>query len=99
MKKILTIILTVVIALFVIGILKDMVIKSVVTVVASKVTGAPVHIDGFSLGVFNQTVKISGLKIYGMISTSGLPKAALTLTNVWTTFGRILTGAWKRFRP
>ena len=64
MKKILTIILIVVIALFVIGILKDMVIKSVVTVVASKVTGAPVHIDGFSLGVFNQTVKISGLKIY-----------------------------------
>jgi len=63
-KKIIIIIAIVVIAFFVSGIIKDMVIKSVVTVVASKVTGAPVHIDGFSLGVFNQAVKISGLKIY-----------------------------------
>lgn len=64
MKKIIMIFAIVIIALFALGIVKDQIIKSVITVVASKVTGAPVHIDGFSLGILNQTIKISGLKIY-----------------------------------
>jgi len=63
-KKVLAGIILVLVAIFLLGITKDIIIKSVITIVASKVTGAPVHIDSFSMGIFNQTVKISGLKIY-----------------------------------
>ena len=52
------------VTLFVAGIVKDQIIKSTVTVVTSNVLGAPVHIDGFSLGILTQTVGISGFKIY-----------------------------------
>lgn len=64
MKKIRKILLVAVISIFTIGIIKDQIIKSVITVAASQVIGAPIHIDGFSLGVFSQSVRISGFKIY-----------------------------------
>jgi len=64
MKKIKKILIVVVICVFAIGIVKDQIIKSVVTVVATQVVGAPVHINGFSLGIFKQSVKISGFRIY-----------------------------------
>ncbi|MDD5680995.1 MAG: hypothetical protein PHI59_07120 [Candidatus Omnitrophica bacterium] len=63
-KKRLIVIGAVIAGFFMLGIIKDQVIKSVVTVVTSNVTGAPVHIDSFSLGIFTQSVKISGFKIY-----------------------------------
>ncbi len=64
MKKIRNILLVVAIAIFAIGIIRDQIIKSVVTIVATEVVGAPVHIAGFSFGVFKQSVRISGFKIY-----------------------------------
>lgn len=64
MKKTLTLTATVLIIILAAGILKDQVIKSVITVVATQVTGAPVHIDGLSLGLFSQRVRISGFKMY-----------------------------------
>lgn len=64
MKKIRTILVVLCIAIFFISIIKDQIIKSAITVIATQVTGAPVHIDGFSLGVFNQSVRISGFKMY-----------------------------------
>ena len=64
MKKILIISAVVIIAILTIGIVKDQIIKSAITVVATQVTGAPVHIDGFSLSVFSQSVRISGFKMY-----------------------------------
>lgn len=64
MKKVRKILLAVVISIFALVILRDQVIKSVITVVATQVVGAPVHINGFSLGVFKQSVRISGFKIY-----------------------------------
>lgn len=64
MKKIRKILIIAVVSIFALGIFKDQVIKSVVTVAATQVVGAPVHIDGFSLGVFKQSVRISGFKIY-----------------------------------
>lgn len=64
MKKILVVITVIVIAIFGISIIKDQIIKSVITTVASQITGAPVHIDGFSLGIFNQSVRITGFKMY-----------------------------------
>jgi hypothetical protein len=64
MRKILIVLALAVVVIFFLGIIKDQVIKSVITVVASQVTAAPVHIDGFSLGVFSQSVRISGFKMY-----------------------------------
>ncbi len=90
MKRILTIILVVVVALFVIGIAKDLLIKSVITVVASNVTGAPVHINGFSLGILNQTVKISGLKIYNPQGFSKSMLIDIAKANVTYDLGAIL---------
>jgi uncharacterized protein involved in outer membrane biogenesis len=64
MKKTMVILAIIFIAIFTVGILRDQIIKSVITVVATEVTGAPVHIDGFSLGFFSQSVRISGFKMY-----------------------------------
>ncbi len=62
------------ISLVCIMILKDMVIKSVVTTVASRITGAPVHMDGFSLNILSSTIHISGFKMY---NPEGFPKGML----------------------
>jgi len=74
MKKIRAILVIFCIAIFSVGIIKDQIIKSVITVIATQVTGSPVHIDGFSLGIFNQSVRISGLRMY---NPKGFPKAIL----------------------
>ncbi len=64
MKKAIIILAIVIASILAIGIIRDQIIKSAITVVATQVVGAPVHIDGFSLGIFKQSVKISGFKIY-----------------------------------
>jgi len=74
MKKTTALLAVLFIAIFSAGILKDQIIKSVLTVAATEVTGAPVHIDGFSLGVFSQSVRISGFKMY---NPKGFPRAIL----------------------
>ncbi|TAM43339.1 hypothetical protein EPN54_00445 [bacterium] len=74
MKKALIVSAVVIISILAIGILKDQIIKSVITIAATEVTGAPVHIDGFSLGVFNQSVRISGFKMY---NPKGFPRGTL----------------------
>lgn len=74
MKKTLIVPVIVVVSILAATILKDFVIKSVITVVATQVTGAPVHIDGFSLGLFNQKVRISGFKMY---NPKGFPRGTL----------------------
>ena len=74
MKKILIVLAIVVVVTFSLGVIKDQIIKSVITVVATQVTAAPVHIDGFSLGVFSQSVRISGFK---MFNPQGFSKSIL----------------------
>ncbi|MDD5561762.1 MAG: AsmA family protein [Candidatus Omnitrophica bacterium] len=74
MKKTMVISAIFFIVIFAGGIIKDQIIKSAITVIATQATGAPVHIDGFSLGVFSQSVRISGLKVY---NPKGFPKAIL----------------------
>jgi uncharacterized protein involved in outer membrane biogenesis len=64
MKKILLIAVIVLIALSVIAVLKDQIIKNTVTMATSQVTGAPTTIDSFSLGIIKQTVTIKGFKLY-----------------------------------
>lgn len=74
MKKVIRISIIIVILIFALGIVKDQLIKSVVTVTASQVTGAPIHIGRFSLGLFKQSVHISGFKIF---NPRGFPEGIL----------------------
>ena len=74
MKKAVTLLLVIIIIFLGLGIAKDQIIKSVVAIVTSQVTGAPVEIDRFSLRVFKQSVRISGFKIF---NPSGFPKGIL----------------------
>ncbi|MFH1782102.1 MAG: AsmA family protein [Candidatus Omnitrophota bacterium] len=73
-KKIVSIILIVLVAFFVIGIVKDQVIKGAITTIGSNILGAKIKIDGFSLGIFTQSVRIKGFKIY---NPEGFPKEVL----------------------
>ncbi len=90
MKKILVWAAVVVIAAFVLGIIKDQVIKTALTVTASQITGAPVHIDGFSLGIFNQSVRISGFRMYNPKGFSRSVLVDLSKINVRYDLGAIL---------
>jgi hypothetical protein len=64
----------VVISLVCIIAFKDLIIKSVVTRVASDITGAPVHMDDFSINIFSSTIHITGFKMY---NPSGFPEDIL----------------------
>ena len=72
-KKISTVIVAVIVILFVVGIIKDQVIKAVVTVAASSVAGVPVKIGGLSLGIMTQSVRIKNFQIY---NPQGFPRGA-----------------------
>lgn len=64
MKKIISILIITMLGLSVFLIAKDRLIKSAVSVAASKVIGAKVRIDGFSLGILRPAVRIKGFKLY-----------------------------------
>lgn len=74
MKKIVFIIIIVIIAVLMVGLAKDQIIKSIVTVAISKVTGARTEIKSFSLGIVKQSVQIKGFRIY---QPQGFPKGIL----------------------
>lgn len=92
MKKILIITGLAIIASLVIGVVKDQIIKTIVTVAVTKTIGAPVHIDGLSLGIFKQSVKIDGFKIY---NPKGFPKGILVeLATIYVDYD--LTALFKK---
>ncbi len=74
MKKFLIVSGIVVIFLAGIAIFKNLIIKSAVTTAASRITGAPVHMDGFSLNLLSSTIHISGFKMY---NPRGFPEGIL----------------------
>jgi hypothetical protein len=74
MKKFLIVLGIVVISLVAVKILKDLIIKSVATAEASSITGAPVHMDGFSMNIFSSTIHITGFKMY---NPGGFPEGML----------------------
>ena len=74
MRKKIIIIVIIAAVIFSLGIFKDQVLKALITAGASTTLGAPVHIDGFSLSLLNQSVKIKGFKIY---QPKGYPKGLL----------------------
>lgn len=64
MKKIIVILAVVIIGLFLLGIVRDQIIKTTISTVATQITGAKVTINDFSLSIFRQSVRIRGLKLY-----------------------------------
>ncbi len=64
MAKNIKIAVIVLIALFILGIIKDQVVKTAVSAVAGNVTGTRVTIGGLSLGVFSQSVRIRDFRMY-----------------------------------
>jgi hypothetical protein len=62
------------ISLVCITIFKNLIIKSVLTSVVSRITGAPVHMDRFQLNILSSTIHISGFKMY---NPSGFPEGML----------------------
>ncbi|MFA4991195.1 MAG: AsmA family protein [Candidatus Omnitrophota bacterium] len=74
MKKILIVVLVVVFSIVVLSLAKDQLIKSVISTVATGVTGAKVEIKGFSLGILSQSVSITGFRMY---NPEGFPKGVL----------------------
>ncbi|UCD15944.1 MAG: hypothetical protein JSV34_02525 [Candidatus Omnitrophota bacterium] len=70
-QKILIIVVAVILGL---GIIKNPVVKTIVTAGASHVMGARVRIMSFAVGVFKQGVRIKGLKVY---NPRGFPKEVL----------------------
>ena len=74
MKKIVIILLVIIVGLFFLGFIKDQIIKSVVSAVATKLTGARVSIGSFSLGIFHQSVRIREFKMY---NPEGFPEGIL----------------------
>ena len=64
MRKI-SVVLGIIILVFIVVVAaKDQLARSAVTVGATSVVGAPVHIDAFSFGIFTQAVNIKGFKLY-----------------------------------
>ncbi len=74
MKKFIIWLGIVAISLVCIAILKNLIIKSVLTSAASRITGAPVHMDRFQLNILSSTIHISGFKMY---NPSGFPEGIL----------------------
>jgi hypothetical protein len=74
MKKVLIIALAIVVALFILSVVKDLVIKSAVSIIATQVTGAKVDIGSFSVGIIKQSVRIKGFKMY---NPAGFPQGLL----------------------
>lgn len=74
MKKFLKVLGITVISLVGITFLGNLMVKSLVTTVASRITGAPIHMDGFSLDILRSTVRISGFTMY---NPSGFPDGIL----------------------
>lgn len=53
---------------------KDLLVKTIVNASAESIVGAKVHIDGFSFGIFKQSVRIKGFKMYNPL---GFPNEVL----------------------
>jgi uncharacterized protein involved in outer membrane biogenesis len=73
-KKIIFIVFLVIVCLFALSVIKDLIIRSIVTLVASGVTGTEVNIGGFSLGIITRSVRISGFKMY---NPQGFPRGLI----------------------
>jgi hypothetical protein len=71
MKKFFIVLVIAAISLVCITVFKNLIIKSMVIRTVSRIAGAPVQMDGFSLNILTSTIHISGFKMY---NPGGFPK-------------------------
>ena len=74
MKILRKILVIVVIVVFGLGLLKDQLVRIIINTSAESIVGAPVHIDGLSFGLFKQSIRIKGIKMY---NPPGFPREIL----------------------
>jgi hypothetical protein len=74
MKKFFIVLGIVAVSLAGVTIFKNLIIKSAVTTVASRITGTSIHMDRFQLNILTSTMCISGFKMY---NPSGFPEGIL----------------------
>ena len=74
MRKFLIVVLIIILFFVVLGFSKDQLIKSVISAYLNKVTGAPVEIKSFSLGIISRSMRLSNLK---MLNPKGFNKGIL----------------------
>ena len=79
-------------ALVVFSLVRDLALKAVVTVVASRSIGAPVRMDGFSLGLTRQSVRITGLRVYNPPGFPREPFVEIPLVSVKMDSAALLQG-------
>ncbi|MDD5156343.1 MAG: hypothetical protein PHF11_07695 [Candidatus Omnitrophica bacterium] len=63
-KKLLIAVSAAVAFIYLATVFKNGILKAVVTFAATHITGAVVHIDGFSFDIVNNTIRVKGLKVY-----------------------------------
>ncbi|MCK5580276.1 MAG: hypothetical protein KAJ18_03290 [Candidatus Omnitrophica bacterium] len=73
-KKWLKVLVVVVVCVFALGVIKDVLIKTAVTVGAKQVLGTPVKIGKFHLGILTQKIYIKDFKMY---QPEGFPEGVL----------------------
>ncbi|RJP29135.1 MAG: hypothetical protein C4533_04880 [Candidatus Omnitrophota bacterium] len=74
MKKIIIIVGIILLITLTLMVLRDQIIRTTITVAASSILGAPVRVEGFSMGIFKQSMMISGLTVY---NPKGFPKGII----------------------
>lgn len=74
MKKVLIVICIILLVTLTLMVLRDQIIRTTITVAASSVLGAPVRVEGFSMGIFKQSIRISNLTVY---NPKGFPKGII----------------------
>lgn len=63
MKKAYIVLIVIAASIVALSFFKDLIIKTAVTMTATRVLGTPVHIDGMSVGFIKQSVRIKGLRV------------------------------------
>jgi len=63
-KKVMRVIAIVIVGIFVLTIIKNFAIQTIVNIGATQTLGAPVRVGGLSLGIFTQRVVIKNLEVY-----------------------------------
>lgn len=89
-KKIPVILIIVALALAILGISKDYLIKSSVALAASKIMGVKVGIDGFSLGIAKPVIRVKGFRLYNPQGFPEEPMVDISKVSVEYDFGALM---------
>lgn len=89
-KKIPVILIIVALALAILGISKDYLIKSSVALAASKIMGVRVGIDAFSLGIAKPVIRVRGFRLYNPQGFPEEPMVDISKVSVEYDFGALM---------